>query len=369
MSREAELRCFVPRLRTAVRVNRRRLADFFKRHQPRDGPAVTSHDDLRLEVPDAIDQFQTPQLEVCRREVEGRAPGQRFQWRDETISTSWNRLDAARSLGRIAERVAKAAHGRVQPMLEINEGAVRPERLNEFGAQHDLPGAPEEERQDTERLVLQKDPPAVARELARAEIQVERAEPDRVTHKLPACDLRRSAAVRIIGQPQTLRQSENCEVPVRNTSRLPRWFFPAVMACLAAAIEIRAQQGSAEQQLLQLERDWCTSSLKRDAALLGRILADDYTGVSNRGVAMTKTETIAGLNDKASSITTCVDTDMKVRVYGDTAVVTGLGTRSGSYQSKPFTDRRFLWTDVFVRRDGRWQCVASQGTLVAAQQK
>ena len=129
------------------------------------------------------------------------------------------------------------------------------------------------------------------------------------------------------------------------------------------------RQSSPEQQLIQIERDWCTSSLKRDALLLGRILADDYTGVSNRGLLLTKTETIAGLADKTSSITACVDTDMKVRVYGDTAVVTGLGVRSGTYQGAPFSDRRFLWTDIFVRRDGRWQCVASQGTVVAAQQK
>ena len=155
---------------------------------------------------------------------------------------------------------------------------------------------------------------------------------------------------------------------MRNTTRLPRWSFLAVVACLAAAAGIGAQ-GSSEQQLLQLERDWCTASLKRDAALLGRILADDYTGVSNRGMALTKSETIAGLSDKTSGTTACVDSDMKVRIYGDTAVVTGLGTRSGTYQGKPFTDRRFLWTDVFVRRDGRWQCVASQGTVVAAQQK
>ncbi|MCI0696842.1 hypothetical protein L0337_33160 [candidate division KSB1 bacterium] len=34
-----------------------------------------------------------------------------------------------------------------------------------------------------------------------------------------------------------------------------------------------------------------------------------------------------------------------------------------------FKDRQVLWTDIFIKKDGRWQCVASQGTLVAAQQK
>lgn len=132
---------------------------------------------------------------------------------------------------------------------------------------------------------------------------------------------------------------------------------------------IEAQQGTAEQQLTQLERDWCTATLKGDAAVLGRILADDFTSVGSRGLVETKAETLADLNDKMSTITECVDRNVKVRVYGEAAVVTGLGTRSGKYKGAAFADRQTLWTDTFIRKDGRWQCVATQGTVVAAQQK
>ena len=139
---------------------------------------------------------------------------------------------------------------------------------------------------------------------------------------------------------------------------------------LGAATPVRgAQQGSAEQQLMQLERDWCSASVKRDAAVLSRILADDYTGVGSRGTAQTKAEALADLNDKTSVVTSCVDSNVKVRIYGEVAVVTGLGARAGAYKDVPFKDRQFLWTDTFVRMEGRWQCVASQGTVVAAQQK
>jgi len=64
-----------------------------------------------------------------------------------------------------------------------------------------------------------------------------------------------------------------------------------------------------------------------------------------------------------------VDDKIKVRVYGDAAVVTGHGVRAGTYNGVPFKDRQVFWTDTFIKKDGRWQCVASQGTLVAAQQK
>jgi hypothetical protein len=71
----------------------------------------------------------------------------------------------------------------------------------------------------------------------------------------------------------------------------------------------------------------------------------------------------------ADSIVVCVDNNIKVRVYGNAAIVTGLGIRAGTSKGVSFKDRQILWTDTFIKKDGRWQCVASQGTLVAAQQK
>ena len=128
-------------------------------------------------------------------------------------------------------------------------------------------------------------------------------------------------------------------------------------------------QGKTEQELIQIENEWCTAEVKRDAAMLGRIMADDYTGVASRGATETKAEAVASLKDTTTSVGTCANSNMKVRVYGDAAVVTGLVTRSGTNQGAAYKDRQVLFTDMYVRRDGRWQCVASQGTVVAAQQK
>ena len=142
-----------------------------------------------------------------------------------------------------------------------------------------------------------------------------------------------------------------------------------VLSVLGFNPGVSVAQSKVEQELVQLERDWCTASVKRDSAMLGRILADDYSGVGSRGVPETKSEALAALKDMTSSVETGVDTNVKVRVYGDAAVVTGLGTRGGTNKGVAFKDRQFLWTDTFVRRDGRWQCVASQATVIAAQQK
>jgi ketosteroid isomerase-like protein len=128
-----------------------------------------------------------------------------------------------------------------------------------------------------------------------------------------------------------------------------------------------AQQSPPEQQLIQLEKDWCTAQLKRDGALLGRLLAEDYTGVSSRGIFETKAQAIAGLSDKTSSVTTCVDDNFKVRIYGEVAIVTARAVRSGTFNGMPYKDRRSTYIDVFVRKAGRWECVASQTTLLPGQ--
>jgi ketosteroid isomerase-like protein len=55
---------------------------------------------------------------------------------------------------------------------------------------------------------------------------------------------------------------------------------------------------------------------------------------------------------------------MKVRVYGDMAVATYGSTDKGSYKGKDISGR-FRWTDVFVKRNGRWEIVAGQGTRIS----
>lgn len=123
-------------------------------------------------------------------------------------------------------------------------------------------------------------------------------------------------------------------------------------------------QSKAEQELIQIEKDWCTASLKRDAALLTRILADDYLGVTSAGTTETKAAALASLKDMSTTLDVCVDSDFKVRIYGESALVTALANRSGTEKGVAYKDRKSIYTDTFIRRDGRWQCVGSQSTRV-----
>jgi ketosteroid isomerase-like protein len=138
----------------------------------------------------------------------------------------------------------------------------------------------------------------------------------------------------------------------------------AVLGITAPGISSAKDTAKAEKELLQLERDWTQASLKGDATALGKILGDDWVGQGPAGT-MTKAQVLVELksgDNKTDSITLG---DMKVRVYGDTAVVTGSDDEKSSYKGKD-TSGHYTWTDVFVKRKGRWQAVASQGTLMPA---
>jgi ketosteroid isomerase-like protein len=117
-----------------------------------------------------------------------------------------------------------------------------------------------------------------------------------------------------------------------------------------------------EQALMQMERDWTEAALKKDVATLDKILADEWVGQGITGSA-TKAQALADLksgDNKQDSVTLG---EMKVRVFGNTAVVTGSDDEKTSYKGKD-TSGHYTWTDVFVEREGRWQAVASQGTLM-----
>jgi len=150
----------------------------------------------------------------------------------------------------------------------------------------------------------------------------------------------------------------------------------AVLAAAAAALAL-GQMGenegktkgkgkaSVEQALMQMERDWTEAQLKKDAARLDKILADDWVGQGPPGIT-TKSQTLADLKSGDYKLDSITLGDMKVRVFGDTAVVTGSDDEKSSTKGKD-TSGHYTWTDVFAKRRGRWQAVASQGTLIAQQ--
>ena len=103
---------------------------------------------------------------------------------------------------------------------------------------------------------------------------------------------------------------------------------------------------------------------KRDKAALERLTADDFLYHASNGTVQTKAQSIADTMSGGSTWTARKYGGVKVRIYGDLAVITGTVTllgKSTSYQAGPR-----LFTRLFIRRDGRWQDLGGQATLVPA---
>jgi ketosteroid isomerase-like protein len=137
-----------------------------------------------------------------------------------------------------------------------------------------------------------------------------------------------------------------------------------IAVALALSIPCLATAQSVEQELKKLEMQYADAEVKKDVAVIGRLLADDYTLTDPDGIVITKAQTIADLKSGQDAVSSSAYSDMKVRIYGDTAVVTYVEKGKETYKGRDISGTR-RWTDVWVKRGGSWQCVASHGSKVA----
>ena len=113
--------------------------------------------------------------------------------------------------------------------------------------------------------------------------------------------------------------------------------------------------GQEELALLQIERDWAEASVKKDAAALDRMLANEFQA-NYVDLVGNKKQFLSALKSNTYKYESMVNSEMKAIVFGDRAIVNGLSTEKSSMAGKD-TSGQYRWTDVFVKRDGRWQCV------------
>lgn len=120
----------------------------------------------------------------------------------------------------------------------------------------------------------------------------------------------------------------------------------------------------AEQQVMELNRVWAEAITKGDAATLGRLFADDIIVTSGSGVIRNKAVEIedaaGGAHDPDFIWTQPFTTsDVRVRVYQDAAVVTGLARWAFKYKS-PEVNQERRYTHLYVKEGGQWRIVAQQ---------
>ena len=124
-----------------------------------------------------------------------------------------------------------------------------------------------------------------------------------------------------------------------------------------------ASGNAAADELKQIENDWTDAVKAKNAEKLGDILADGWVGLGWDGKTSNKAKALADLKAPGNSLDSFEMGPMKVRIFGNTAVVTGSDTEKSAENGKD-TSGKYIWTDVFVKQNGKWRAVASQSTKV-----
>ena len=116
------------------------------------------------------------------------------------------------------------------------------------------------------------------------------------------------------------------------------------------------------REILDLERQCKEASLRRDADFVQRTLADSYVAITPLGQVTTKQDTISARKSGQLRYQAMDVTDMVVRVYGDTAVVTARADVKGHQLGEDFSGP-YRYTRVWVRHNGHWLTVSYQATV------
>jgi uncharacterized protein (TIGR02246 family) len=143
----------------------------------------------------------------------------------------------------------------------------------------------------------------------------------------------------------------------------------AVLSCSFAVTAVSQTQRTtkAEQEVRKLERAWLDAYEQYDAKAMETIVANDFMITFPDGSMQTKPqilESIKAPRNPANPSSRFYTEDVQARVYGDTVILMGRVVSEYQRDGKTVKDQS-RYTDTYVKRDGRWQVVASHLSNVA----
>jgi ketosteroid isomerase-like protein len=141
----------------------------------------------------------------------------------------------------------------------------------------------------------------------------------------------------------------------------------ALIVCLLfnfAALE--AQDKSDAATIRALEMKWTESYKQRNIEILSTLLSDEFVITIEDGSVYSKAGYISHSADSGTHVQTAELSDLKVRIHGDTAIVTGSYHEKGESKGKPYEYHDRL-TDVWMKTGGKWQVVASHYSVPTRQ--
>jgi len=130
---------------------------------------------------------------------------------------------------------------------------------------------------------------------------------------------------------------------------------------LACACAREQDHREAERYIIESERAWAESVATGDSSVVERILADDFVGIDPKGRAYDKSKMLSDTRDAPKYFVSNHANEIKVRFYSDSAVAQG--DETWERRSGDSLRGRFIWTDTWVKRNGKWQIVAAEDLI------
>jgi len=143
-----------------------------------------------------------------------------------------------------------------------------------------------------------------------------------------------------------------------------------ILILAMAAPVLMLADSKAEKEVLAVVTELQQATMKDPAAAAAsfdKYLADDFTLIMPNGTLLTKPVIMEGWRSGATTYQKFDLSDLKVRIYGNTAVVTGVATNMGTQADYKATYVPTRFTRVLVKRDGVWRCVSLQNTRIEQQ--
>ncbi len=116
-----------------------------------------------------------------------------------------------------------------------------------------------------------------------------------------------------------------------------------------------------EEEVLKVEKEFADAIARNDSESIERFVTDDWIIINADGGIIEKERFLEVIKSGALTHEMMQSDDIRVRVYGDSAVVSALTRTKGKFMEQEFTTHERS-TDVFVRHDGQWRCALTQLT-------
>ena len=112
------------------------------------------------------------------------------------------------------------------------------------------------------------------------------------------------------------------------------------------------------EEIMKVDRERIQAQINADAVALDRIYADDFVGIGPSGTVRTKKAVLSDFTSGSLKFQSITTDDVRIRVYGNAAVETGLSTMKGQDAGKVVPEEN-RFTRVWIKQGGRWRLVAN----------